>query len=229
MGLSILGRQPLKGQIRCKRWFARCFWVRIFLFLHWIWKNWRIRRHNISCVLADREKIFLNGKQSEVPVNHPLKGRPFKRVTYKANKTKRTNLYISQGKSANSFTISVKDEQGNLFDFKDMRTEFVSEILYYMTAARKDRVLVVKWWRRTRPTNQPGRNSKKGNPRKILTIFDQRQIYFRQEPCALLLINNMTSQISLVTTATGNFHRVNMELIKSLGIFGCSARTTIQS
>ena len=38
-------------------------------------------------------------------------------------------------------------------------------------------------------TNQPGRNSKKGNPRKILTIFDQRQMYFRQEPCALLLIN----------------------------------------
>ena len=82
----------------------------------------------------ETEISFSNGKQSEVPVNHPVNGTPFKRVTYNANKTKnknknKTNLYISQGKSANSLTISVKDEQGNLFDFKDMRTEFVLEIL----------------------------------------------------------------------------------------------------
>ena len=78
--------------------------MRIFLFLHWIWKNWRIRRHNISCVLADREKMFLNGKQSEVPVNHPLKGRPFKRVTYKANKTKKKQICIFP--KANQQTVS---------------------------------------------------------------------------------------------------------------------------
>ena len=36
-------------------------------------------------------------------------------------------------------------------------------------------------------TNQPGRNSKKGNPSKTLTIFDEHQIYFRQEPGALHL------------------------------------------
>ena len=47
----------------------------------------------------------------------------------KNKKQKKKSVYISQGKSANNLTISVKDEQGNLIDFKDMRTEFVSEIL----------------------------------------------------------------------------------------------------
>ena len=54
-------------------------------------------------------------------------------VTYNANKDKKQKKnksnQISQGKSAKSFTISVKDEQGNLFHFKDMKTEFVLEIL----------------------------------------------------------------------------------------------------
>ena len=40
-------------------------------------------------------------------------------------KTKNKSVYIFQAKSANSFTISVKDGQGNLFDFKDMRPDFV--------------------------------------------------------------------------------------------------------
>ena len=105
MGLRILRRQPLKGQIRCKRWFARCFWVRIFLFLHWIWKNWSIGRHIISCVLVDREKN-LNGKQSEIPVYHPVKRRPFKRVTYKANKTKNKKKRICIFPKANQQTVS---------------------------------------------------------------------------------------------------------------------------
>ena len=73
---------------------------------------------------------FLNGQQSEAVANHPVKGRPYERVTYNASeKKKRTFLYISQGKSANSFTLSVKDAEGNLFDINDMRIEFVLEIL----------------------------------------------------------------------------------------------------
>ena len=36
-----------------------------------------------------------------------------------------------------------KEEEGNLFDFNDIRLELVLEILQYMTAARKDRALVL--------------------------------------------------------------------------------------
>ena len=105
-------KRAFQGQIRCKRWFCEAF----------LGANFSISSLNLKELkypkpyyqLRHSWKTFLNGKQSEVPVNHSLKGRPFKRVTYKANKTKRTNLYISQGKSADSFTISVKDEQGNL-------------------------------------------------------------------------------------------------------------------
>ena len=77
--------------------------------------------------MTDRSFLFWNGKQSEVLVNHQVKGRPYERSTYNANK-KRKNLYISQSKSANSFTPSVKDKEGNLFDFNDMRIDFVLEI-----------------------------------------------------------------------------------------------------
>ena len=47
----------------------------------------------------------------------------------KKKKRKGNFLYISQGKSANSFTLSVNDEEGNLFDINEMRIEFVLEFL----------------------------------------------------------------------------------------------------
>ena len=61
-----------------------------------------------------------------------------------------------------------KEEEENLFDFNDMRIELVLEILYYMTAARKDRARVLKWWTGSRPqTNQVGTRR-----RGILRRFD---------------------------------------------------------
>ena len=45
-------------------------------------------------------------------------------------KNKKGNfLYISQGKSANTFTLSVNNEEGNLFDINEIRIEFVLEFL----------------------------------------------------------------------------------------------------
>ena len=79
----------------------------------------------ISCVLVNRQKNFLNGERSEGLVNHPVKGRPYERVTCNANQKK--NLF--SGYFANSFTLSVKDEEGNLFDCNDMKIEFVLEFL----------------------------------------------------------------------------------------------------
>ena len=38
-------------------------------------------------------------------------------------------LYISQGKSANNFTLSVNDKERNLFDINDMKIESVLEVL----------------------------------------------------------------------------------------------------
>ena len=48
-----------------------------------------------------------------------------------ATQTKKKIFFLdtSQGKSANSFTLSVKDEEGNLFDLNDMKIEFVLEFL----------------------------------------------------------------------------------------------------
>ena len=48
-----------------------------------------------------------------------------------ATQTKKKIFFLdtSQGKSANSFTLSVKDEEGSLFDLNDMKIEFVLEFL----------------------------------------------------------------------------------------------------
>ena len=49
-----------------------------------------------------------------------------------ATQTKKIYIFFldtSQGKSAKCFTLSVKDEEGNLFDLNDMKIEFVLEFL----------------------------------------------------------------------------------------------------
>ena len=59
----------------------------------------------ISCVLVDRQKNVLNDQQSDVLVNHPVKGRPQERVTYTAIKKKRKETFCIFPK-ANKQTVS---------------------------------------------------------------------------------------------------------------------------
>ena len=60
----------------------------------------------ISCVLVDRQKNVLNDQQSEVLVNHPVKGRPQERVTYTAIKKKKRKETFCIFPKANQRTVS---------------------------------------------------------------------------------------------------------------------------
>ena len=132
--MRILQRLLLKNPL--KDTFAVSVDLRDFLTVNFSFSSLNVKElknpktYFISCVLVNRQKNFLNGERSEDLVNHPVKGRPHERVTCNANQKKKIFfLDTSQGKSANSFTLSVKDEEGNLFDFNDMKIEFVLEFL----------------------------------------------------------------------------------------------------
>ena len=57
-----------------------------------------------------------------------MKGLYTTQIKTKKRPKKRNFRYISQSKSANSFALPVKDKEGNLFDFNDMKIEFVLKI-----------------------------------------------------------------------------------------------------
>ena len=81
----------------------------------------------IHCDLLDKEQNLLNGKASTILARFDVRGKPFEKVNYQA-----TQQHVLRNASschyANSLTISVKDENNNLFDFNGMPLEFEAEI-----------------------------------------------------------------------------------------------------
>jgi len=81
----------------------------------------------IHCDLLDKEQNLFNAKRSDVlPIFH-VKGKPFENVSYHASPQQvlrdcSTDTFIK------SITISVKDENGELFDFKGFPLLFELEL-----------------------------------------------------------------------------------------------------
>jgi len=80
----------------------------------------------IHCDIIDRTKNFLNGKRSDLLAKFDVKGEPYEKVNYSS--TEYLMRDCSTDDYVNSIPLSVRDENGKLFDFKGMPLEFELQI-----------------------------------------------------------------------------------------------------
>ena len=81
----------------------------------------------IHCDLIDKNNNLLNGKRSDLLAKFDVTGKPYQKVRYD------TSLQFpfrdcSTDSHVNSITLSVRDQDGELFDFKSMPIEFELEL-----------------------------------------------------------------------------------------------------
>jgi len=81
----------------------------------------------IHCNLIDTERNLFNGKRSDVLALFDVKGNPYEKVSYQAS-PQQVLRDCSTDEFINSITISVKDENGELFDFKGFPLLFELEL-----------------------------------------------------------------------------------------------------
>ena len=81
----------------------------------------------IHCDLIDKTTKFLNEKRSDVLARFDMKGLPYAKVGYDST-PQQVLRDCSTDAHVNSITLSVKDEHGELFDFKGLPLEFELEI-----------------------------------------------------------------------------------------------------
>ena len=82
----------------------------------------------VHCDLMAKKQNLLNGKPSAVLARFDIRGKPFEKVRYQTPQPHVLRETDSGDYDVNSITLSVKDENGNLFDFKDQPLEFEVEI-----------------------------------------------------------------------------------------------------
>ena len=81
----------------------------------------------IYCDLVDKEQNLLNGKPSTVLARFDIRGEPFEKVHYQTAQQP-VLRDTSTGDYLNSLSISVRDVNGELFDFNGLPVEFELEI-----------------------------------------------------------------------------------------------------
>ena len=81
----------------------------------------------IHCDLVDKDQNLLNGKAPTVLARFEIRGKPFEKVNYQTTQ-QHVLCDASSCNYANSITLSVRDENNNLFDFNEMPLEFEVEI-----------------------------------------------------------------------------------------------------
>ena len=73
----------------------------------------------IHCDLIDKRQNLPNGKPSTVLARYDIRGKPFERVHYQTAQQHVLRDTSTGDYDVNGITITVKDENGNLFDFND--------------------------------------------------------------------------------------------------------------
>ena len=81
----------------------------------------------IHCDLLDKEQNLLNGKPSTVLQTFDITGKPFEKVFYQSG-PQHVLRDVSADKHISNMTISVRDQNNNLFDFNGMPLQFQIEI-----------------------------------------------------------------------------------------------------
>ena len=82
----------------------------------------------VHCDLIDKKQNLLNGKPSTVLARFVVRGQPFEKVRYQTVQPHVLRDATSGDNDVNSITLSVQDENGNLFDFNGTPLEFEVEI-----------------------------------------------------------------------------------------------------
>ena len=82
----------------------------------------------VHCDLINKRHNLLNGKPSTVLARFDNRGQPFEKVHYQTPQPQVLRETDSGDYDVNSITLSVKDENGNLFDFNNQPSEFEVEI-----------------------------------------------------------------------------------------------------
>ena len=80
----------------------------------------------IHCDLIDRNFNFFNNKKSDLLTKLDAYGAPYQKIRYSPKNQPIRDCSTST--HVNSITISVRDQDGELFDFKDMPLEFELEL-----------------------------------------------------------------------------------------------------
>ena len=82
----------------------------------------------VHCDLIDKRQNLLNGKPSTVLARFDIRGQPFEKVHYQTPQQHVLRVTESGDYDVNSITLSVQDENSNLFDFNNHPLEFEVEI-----------------------------------------------------------------------------------------------------
>ena len=82
----------------------------------------------VHCDLLDKRQNLLNGKPSTVLARFDIRGQPFEKVHYQTPQPHVLRDTESGDYDVNSITLSVKDENGHLFDFNRQPLEFEREM-----------------------------------------------------------------------------------------------------
>ena len=94
---------------------------------NWFFGGLKTNSYFIYCDLIDKEENFFNTKKSDLLAKFNVKGKPYEKVFYQAGNEEPFRK-CSTGEFFNSISISVKDEDGGLFNFNGMPLEFQLEI-----------------------------------------------------------------------------------------------------
>ena len=81
----------------------------------------------IHCDLIDKNKNLFNGKRSDLLAHFDIKCGPFKKITYNSS-PQQVFRECDTDNFIKNITLSVKDENGELFDFKGLPLVFELEL-----------------------------------------------------------------------------------------------------
>ena len=82
----------------------------------------------IHCDLMNKTENLLNGKPSNLLAKFSIRGKPYEKIDYISPSHEVFRGATSRDNYLHSLAISVKDENGNLFDFEGFPLEFEIEI-----------------------------------------------------------------------------------------------------
>ena len=81
----------------------------------------------IHCDLIDKANNLYNNKRTDLLAKFDVKGKPYEKVSY-VSSSQQPFRDCSTDKHVNSITLSVRNEDGELFDFKGMPIEYELEL-----------------------------------------------------------------------------------------------------
>ena len=80
-----------------------------------------------DCNLIDKNKNLFNGKRSDILAKFDVKGKPYEKVSFHASPLQPFRDCWTDS-HVNGITLSVRDQDGEMFDFNGMPIEFELEI-----------------------------------------------------------------------------------------------------